>query len=210
MARHRFRGAFNGTTARVHLTTTLYAAPTDYFEVTIDNGAPVTLTTSAGARDYDLATGLIAGVHTISLWRRTEPLGSSIDLGPVTFPGGTLLAPPPRSGKRLEIVGDSISVGYGVHCRSISESFTYATEDNYLAYGSLTARALGADLTTMAWSGIGMYRDVGGRTTATGSPQMPVRYLRAWATAEGRSRTGRPLFVNILAYMASSRWIGSE
>jgi lysophospholipase L1-like esterase len=91
---------------------------------------------------------------------------------------GTLLAPPPLSSKRLEVVGDSISAGFGVGCATNGEAFTYATENNYLTYQAIAARRLGAEVFTMAWSGIGMYRDVGGSTTSASTPQMPVRYLR--------------------------------
>jgi lysophospholipase L1-like esterase len=174
-----FVARFSGTGATVRLTTTLASAPADYYAVSIDDRAPTPLTTAAGVHDYDLARGLAFGEHTVTLWRRTEPLGSSVDVGAVTFEGGALLPPSPTSGKRLEIVGDSISVGFGVECTSNSEGFTYATENNYGTYGAIAARALGAELVTVAWSGIGMYRDVGGATTASGSPQMPVRYLRA-------------------------------
>jgi len=99
--------------------------------VVVDDGAPTLLTTASGAHDYDLATGLVAGVHSITLWRRTEPLGGSVDVGALTFGGGSLLAPPPESSKRLEIVGDSISAGYGVECKTISEVFTYADREQF-------------------------------------------------------------------------------
>ncbi len=172
-----FIARFSGTSASVHLTTTLFSAPADYYEVVVDDGAPKLLTTASGAHDYDLASGLAAGTHTVTLWRRTEPLGSSVDVGPVTFGGGVLLAPPPSSNKRIEIVGDSISVGFGVECKTQSEAFTYPTENNYGTYQAVAGRTLGADVVTLAWSGIGMYRDVGGGMT----DQMPVRYQRAVA-----------------------------
>lgn len=172
-----FVARFSGTSASVHLTTTLFSAPADYYEVIVDDGAPKLLTTASGAHDYDLATGLAPGNHTVTLWRRTEALGSSVDVGAVTFGGGALIAPPPVSSKRIEVVGDSISVGYGVECQTQAEAFTYATENNYGTYQAITGRTLGADVVTLAWSGIGMYRDVGGGMT----DQMPVRYVRAVA-----------------------------
>jgi lysophospholipase L1-like esterase len=98
-----------------------------------------------------------------------------VEITKVDWQGGTLLSPPPPSAKRLEVVGDSISVGFGVECKTQQEAFSFATENNYQTYEAIAARELGAELVTMAWSGIGMWRDVGGGTTT----QMPERYLRA-------------------------------
>jgi len=121
-----FTARFNGTAARVSLKTD----QVDYFQLVVD--AKLTLlTTQAGAHDYDLAQNLAAGEHTVVLWRRTEPLNGSAEITKIDFLGGTLLSPPPPSNKRLEIVGDSITVGYGVECKTIGEQFAYLTENNY-------------------------------------------------------------------------------
>jgi len=87
-----FVARFNGTGARVNLTTGI----ADFFQVVIDAQAPSVLATQPGAHDYALATGLAPGEHTVTLWRRTEPLAGAVDVGAVTFTG-TLLAPPPAS-----------------------------------------------------------------------------------------------------------------
>ena len=54
-----FVARFSGTSASVHLTTTLFSAPADYYEVIVDDAAPKLLTTASGAHDYDLATVLL-------------------------------------------------------------------------------------------------------------------------------------------------------
>jgi len=160
---------FNGTAAHVSLKTD----GVDYFEVELDGQASM-LTTQAGSHVYDVAKNLSAGEHQLTLWRRTEPNHGVVEAGPVTF-DGTLLAPPAASSKRLEIVGDSISVGFGIECKTAGEAFSYATENNYLSYQALTARKLGAELSSEAWSGIGMWRDVGGGSDP--KSQMPDRFL---------------------------------
>jgi hypothetical protein len=162
-----FTARFNGTGAHVSLKTNA-----DYFEVVVDGQTSV-LSTMSGTHVYDLAKNLSAGDHTVTVWRRTEPNDGIVEVGAITL-DGTLLAPPPLSSKRLEIVGDSISVGFGVECKTNGEAFTFATENNYLTYQALTARKLGAEVFTEAWSGIGMYRDVGGSTNADN--QMPARF----------------------------------
>jgi lysophospholipase L1-like esterase len=87
------------------------------------------------------------------------------------FVDGTLQGSPPASGRLIEVVGDSISAGYGdlgseQHPNygpdpSGGCHFTTQTESAYATYGALTARALGADVSIVATSGWGMYRDNG-------------------------------------------------
>lgn len=167
---------FNGKGAKVKLKTNA----ADYFQIVVDDQVSL-LTTQAGEHTYDWAKDLPAGPHTVTLWRRTEANSGTVELGSVTF-DGELLAPPPASDKRLEIVGDSISVGFGVECQTQGEAFSYATENNYQTYQAVAARSLGAEVMTLAWSGLGMWRDVGGSTTNT---QMPERYLRTIANQDG-------------------------
>lgn len=172
-----FTARFNGTGGKLSIKTN----QVDYFQLIVD-GSVKLLTTQAGTHDYDLAQNLAAGEHTVTLWRRTESNAGIVEVSNVTFQG-ELLSPPPPSSKRLEVVGDSISVGFGNECKTIDETFAYATENNYLSYEAITARDLGAELFTMAWSGVGMWRDVGGGTDV----EMPEFYLRAIGNA-GESR----------------------
>ncbi|HEY3666400.1 MAG TPA: GDSL-type esterase/lipase family protein, partial [Polyangiaceae bacterium] len=144
----------------------------DYLQLIVD-GQVSLLTTQSGSHVYALASGLASGEHTVTAWRRTEANYGTVEAGPFTF-DGTLLAPPVPAKHRLEVIGDSITVGFGVECKTNAEAFSYATENNYLSYEALTARKLSAELFTEAWSGMGLWRDVGGGF----DQQMPVRYLR--------------------------------
>lgn len=164
-----FTARWQGTSAKV----TLKTGQVDYFQLVVD-GQVKLLTTLQGEHDYDLAQNLTQGEHTVVLWRRTEANYGTVEVTKLDWAGGTLLSPPPPSNKRIEVVGDSISVGFGVECKTQGEAFSYATENNYQTYEAITGRDLGAEVMTMAWSGIGMWRDVGGGFTS----QMPVRYLR--------------------------------
>jgi len=129
-----------------------------YFTVVVDGAVQATLATSPGEQSYPLAQGLPAGEHTIELYRRTE--GS---FGPTVLLGvdleGELLAPPPVQ-RRIEIVGDSITCGYGNEGAAPCK-FSAETENHYLTYGAVAARALGAELSTVAWSGKGVVNNYG-------------------------------------------------
>ncbi len=144
------------------------------FTVVIDNGTPKTVTTST-ATSLTLATGLTDGTHGLVIWRNTEasPGGITEFRGLSGFSsGGALLAPAAAPDRRIEVIGDSISAGAGVEgtsttCSPNIDAFT----NNYLAYGSVAARSVKADVVTIAYSGIGVYRSY----TAS-DPTMPDRY----------------------------------
>jgi lysophospholipase L1-like esterase len=146
-----------------------------YFTVVVDGSVGPVLGTGDGEQDYVLATGLPAGEHTVELYRRTE--GS---FGPTSIVSvdieGELLAPPPVT-RRIEVVGDSITCGYGNEGISPC-SFSGATENHYQTYGAIAARTVGAEVSTVAWSGKGVVYNYG---TDTNEP-MPTLYERRLAT----------------------------
>lgn len=164
-----FTARWNGTAAKVSMKTD----QADFLQIVVDDKITL-LSTQSGQHDYDLAQGLTAGDHTVTLWRRTEANHGSMEVTKLDLQGGTLLSPPPPPNKRLEIVGDSITVGFGVECKAIDEAFMYSTENNYQTYEAIAARDLGAEVHTQAWSGIGMWRDVNGGM----QNEMPTLYLR--------------------------------
>lgn len=135
----------------------------NWFNVIIDGVVQTPVNVPAGADStFTLASGLTNGKHTLELVRRTECwVGDTQFLG-FTVAGGTLLAPPAASSKRIEVIGDSITCGYGNEGKDQYQSFTTKNENAYMAYGSITARLLGADCITESWSGKGAYRNYGG------------------------------------------------
>ena len=144
------------------------------FTVVVDGGAPRTVTSASGQASTTLVTGLPSGTHEIVVWRNTEAAMGVSEFGGLSDfgAGGELLAPPAAPDRLVEVVGDSISAGAGVegtstNCNPNIDAFT----NNYLAYGSVAARAVGADVVTIAWSGIGVYRSY-----SPSDPTMPERY----------------------------------
>ena len=70
------------------------------------------------------------------------------------------------------MIGDSITCGYG-DLGALADSDCYPTESSWDAYGSVAARALGAEVSTIAASGRGVIRNYAvGDTTGT----MPMLY----------------------------------
>jgi len=125
------------------------------FQVVIDGEPKKVLKTdkAKGASTYLLADGLPHGVHEVSLHRRTEAKVGEVVFYGFEADGGTMLPPPPAPERRIETIGDSISTGYGNEGPGPRCTYVNSQQNEYLTYGAITARNLGADHTTIAWSG---------------------------------------------------------
>ena len=123
----------------------------------IDDRVPELLTGPTLAEHLDARTE-----HHLVIVRESEALaGEDQFLGFDFVPGGELLPlpEPERRRPRIEIVGDSITCGYGILGDGPECHFSLDTERATKAYGALAARKLAADLTTICWSGRGIYRN---------------------------------------------------
>ena len=163
-----FIAQLSGTGLSVGLTLTPSNEP--YLFKAVVDGAPQPVFT-VGAGTYSLATGLTAGTHTVELYRQTEGAEGDSTLTALTVEGGALMDPPPGPARLIEVIGDSISCGYG-DLGALSDADCYPTESDWDAYGSVAARALGAEVSTIAVSGRGVLRNYAGDTTGT----MPLLY----------------------------------
>jgi lysophospholipase L1-like esterase len=156
---------FTGSALAVRL------ADTEQYTVLVDGVVQPKLTSSGGSAV--LAAELGAGEHEVELYRRTEASqGESQFLG-FDITGGELLAPRPPPERRIEIIGDSISAGYGNEGADETCGFSPDTENHYLTYGALSARELSAELSTVAWSGKGVVCNYGDEPTSCVDP-MPI------------------------------------
>jgi lysophospholipase L1-like esterase len=165
------RYAWSGSTIKANFSGTgisanLISSGDNWFNVIIDGVVQTPLHTPAGTNGVvSLASGLASGNHSVSLFKRTEAQTGDIQFKGFTVTGGQLLAPPTPAARRIEFIGDSITVGYGNEGIDQYHSFTTQNENAYLAYGPVTARALNADPFVIAWSGKGVMRNYGGNTT---------------------------------------------
>jgi hypothetical protein len=161
-ARYAWSGA--GFVARFHGTGVAVRWKDDKNEhqVTLNGRLLPKVVTRGGVERYPLAEGLALGDHRLEVYRRTEAL-----FGPTTFlglevVGGEIRADVAIARRRIEIVGDSISCGYGIEGTSPSCSFSVSTENHSLSYGAVLARALDAEVSTIAWSGRGVVKNYNG------------------------------------------------
>lgn len=177
------RFSWPGTTLEAVFTGTgvdvrLRDSGTNFFSVVIDGENTTVLSTRAATDRYTLASNLPPGRHTVALTKRTEArVGVVQFLGFSPHDGAIVEAPWPARPRRIEFIGDSITCGYGDLGTDPDQHFSPELEDETIAYGALTAQALGAEHTAIAFSGIGLVRDRRGST----SEQMPARFDRALA-----------------------------
>src|SRR5262249_17739899 len=138
-----------------------------FFQPLIDGVLGTRFSVGADDGTYELAARLSPGQHRVELYRETEGKGFGYSVFSGFARGAP--APPPAPARLVEIVGDSISAGFG---NLGSEEhpgygpdprggcpFTTETESAYQAYGPVAARAVGADWSVLAGSGWGAYSD---------------------------------------------------
>lgn len=121
--------------------------------------------TRQGRASYLVAEGLAPGPHLLEVYRRTEALFGATELLGLST-DGELLPAPGAAPLLVEIVGDSISCGYGNLGADPSCRFGPETEDHFRSYGAILARRLGAESSTVAWSGRGVVKNYAGEPGA--------------------------------------------
>lgn len=146
--------SFTGSSASVAVASTWGS---NSIEMVIDNGTPLVVDNVNGT---SIATpaALADGPHTVSIRKRSEPQMGSIYVGDVST-SGTLGNDTAPESRRIQVIGDSITVGYGMDgvypCVNSA-----ALEDAPNTYGALTAKNLSAEYDIIAWSGKGLIRNI--------------------------------------------------
>lgn len=129
------------------------------FAIFLDDKPALVLKPARGPHLYRLADALPPGEHTITLVKRTESFAGVASFGGFQLSEGGKLVALPASERRIEVIGDSISAGYGNEAANQNVRFSAETENACEAYGSLAARAFGADYVCIAWSGKKLWPD---------------------------------------------------
>lgn len=164
------RARFSGTRLALELADTGIS----HYDVVIDGAAPRLLVVFGGKRPYEVASNLAPGVHELVLTKRTETFTGVTQLFGFE---GTLIPSEPPSGRRIELVGDSITCGFGVLGPDATCEFSADTQAEPRAWGAIAAKELGAMRMVTAVSGMGVLRNFDGSMTDT----MPDRYDRSLA-----------------------------
>ena len=162
------------------------------FNVLVD-GQPWTKLGTWGAEGYDLWLP-DGGTHDVTLIRRQGPVFGATRFAGLELPAGVELLPPPaRAARRIEFVGDSLTVGYGVEARWSGCEELRPFENVAKAYAWLAAEALGAEPWIVAASGHGVVRNYGESSPRSERP-MTARYGSAlFSEAEPQWKPREPM-----------------
>ena len=128
----------------------------NYYQIIIDNDSSFVLRPDKGTHTYMLAHNLKRQTHTITLFKRTEYIfGKTVLYKFFTDKKGYFLQAEDTNKIIIEFYGNSITAGLGNE-HPKGSSFNPQYENNYMAYGAITARNLNADYICIARSGIGL------------------------------------------------------
>ncbi len=134
-----------------------------YLKVYVDGVHTKTITLGVAKQSVVLATGLSDEAHTIRVIKRTNGRSSSAGVSRIWLEaGGKIYQPNAVSTRTMQFVGDSITVGYGSDNPNGETEWSTATEDGTITYAALTAQYFSAENHTIAVSGRGIVKNVGG------------------------------------------------
>jgi len=165
-----FEGRFTGPSVEVAVD-----PQAEHLAISIDGKLRAELTTPGLRRLAFKDLG--PGEHVVRVDKLTESqTGSARFLGFTVSKGGQALPPVGRP-HRIEFIGDSHTVGYGVRStkHECTEAEIHDLTDTSLTFGPILSRRLDADYRIVAFSGRGVVRNYGG--SSPGLP-LPVLYPR--------------------------------
>lgn len=134
------------------LTVKLYSSSDSYMRVFVDNdtvGERIFI--PAGTKEYTVARNLEDGRHTVRMVKSTEEKNAYWIVK--SFSADKFFQVAEKSELKIEFIGDSITAGHG-SIGPAGEGHSIANSDAAKTYAYLTAHALDADYSVVAWSGI--------------------------------------------------------
>lgn len=179
----RIVARFEGTYVAVRLSESWEAwmdgAPSEW-DATVD-GVTQKLVMSAGEHEYVLASSLPPGEHLVELYKRSEAQNGTTQFHGFDFRGGTLLSPPVRKTRRIEIIGDSQPAAFGVEgldypehdCPGVDHGAQW--QNFRKSFGARLEEILDAEVYGTVYSGKGIAKNIWHFDPET----MPIVYWRA-------------------------------
>ncbi len=146
---------FRGTDVNVRLK----GSEDNRWQVEVDGVPTAKLRSRGGEHTLRVASSLAQGEHTVRLVKATETFFGVEQVLGFELSAGAKMLPLDTPKHRIEVIGDSISAGYGNEAASKDEHLSPGTENAYFSYGAIAARELKADYSCVAWSGKKMWPD---------------------------------------------------
>ena len=143
--------SFTGTTASIALNA---IHGSNSMELDVDGGKSIIYNVSGTSITAPLK--IPYGIHNVTLRKRSDSTWGTITLGNITTDGK--FNDPVIHKRHIEILGDSISVGYGLDGNGPCSN-NASVENAPKTYGALAATALQAEYSIIAKSSIGLTRN---------------------------------------------------
>lgn len=123
------------------------------------------------------------GNHTIALLKLSETAMSCVGIKAIITDGE--IKPTPQKNRFIEIIGDSITCGYGVDDEVAEHEFSTATEDVTKSYSYRTVTVLDSDYSMVSISGYGIISGYTGDGTKISEQTIPQYYDKLGFTYGG-------------------------
>lgn len=171
---------FNGTSVRM-----LTKANSGYFMIELDNQKPFKVESTPTDSLVLIAENLPDKQHRLTIIYCMEGLlRHPAFYGLYLDANRTLAERPQLPTRRIEVIGNSITCGFGIEGDGSEKEFSYSQENAYMGYAARTARALNAQWQLVSRSGIGVYRNNNGNVNGDKSV-MPAYYPFTLFTTSG-------------------------
>ncbi len=179
----RIVARFDGTEVAVRMNeidaSWMLGGPSEW-DVAIDGQWVPKLVLLQGVSEYVLARDLAPGPHKVELYKRSESQNGTSQFLGFDFRGGTLLSPPRRAPRRIEIIGDSQPAAFGVEGVGYPDldcpgpNWAAMWQNFRRSFGARIGESFGAEVLGTVHSGKGLVRNIWRPDLET----MPVLYPR--------------------------------
>ncbi len=121
-----------------------------YVYVDNDYYNPTNLILDSNNGTFTIAN-LTPGIHTVQLFKATEPRLGTMTIESITY-NGILYSAPAEKSLKIQVYGDSITSGCAL-LTTEQEPNDFISQDGYKSYGNKTAMAFNADVSIISRSG---------------------------------------------------------
>ncbi len=160
-----FQFTFTGTSVSAVFNAANSVSAGTFLKVYVDDNDPVTLNLpNRNNNTVVLAENLENKTHRVRVVKRSENVwGGTVSVSKLLM-DGTIGAPPANATRKIEVIGDSITCGFGNMVTPTTGAGGYQSkeEDGTATYATLAASYFGADCSVIARSGIGFSCDSAG------------------------------------------------
>lgn len=163
------------------------ATPTNYarFAVYVDGTEVLVDSMNCAKKEVVAFSGNTVRTATVRLIKITEAAQSLMAIKAITLDDKGTIAPTAAKALKIEVIGDSITCGYGVEAANQNVSFSTQTQNVTKAYGYLAAQALDMDYSMVSYSGFGIisgYTGNGAINTASLVPPIYEKVCMSWGS----------------------------